>query len=126
MAYDVLAAAVVVVHLLFVVFVVTGGLLALRWPRVAWFHLPAAAWGAFIELSGRICPLTPLETALRRRAGLDDYAGDFVANYLFPVLYPEGLTRPAQLLMAGVVIAVNVVVYAYVLYRERMNATRPS
>jgi hypothetical protein len=118
MFYSALAAVVIVVHLLFVAFVVAGGVLALRWPRIAWFHVPAAAWGAFIELSGGICPLTPLESALRRRAGLEDYAGDFIANYLFPVLYPEGLTRQAQIVMAGVVVAVNVVVYACVLRRR--------
>ena len=99
--FNALAAAVVVVHLLFVVFVVAGGVLVLRWPRIAWIHLPAAAWGTFIELSGRVCPLTPLEGALRRRAGLEDYAGDFIANYVFPFLYPAGLTRQAQILMAG-------------------------
>lgn len=119
--FNALAAAVVVVHLLFVVFVVAGGVLVLRWPRIAWIHLPAAAWGTFIELSGRVCPLTPLEAALRRRAGLEDYAGDFIANYVFPFLYPAGLTRQAQILMAGIVIAVNVVVYAYAFYRQRMT-----
>ena len=119
--FNALAAAVVVVHLLFVVFVVAGGVLVLRWPRIAWIHLPAAAWGTFIELSGRVCPLTPLEAALRRRAGVEDYAGDFIANYVFPFLYPAGLTRRAQILMAGIVIAVNVVVYAYAFYRQRMT-----
>jgi hypothetical protein len=121
MLYNFLAAAVVVLHLLFVLFVVAGGLLVLRWPRVAWLHLPAAAWGAFIELSGRVCPLTPLEIALRRRSGLEDYAGDFIANYVFPFLYPAGLTRQAQIVMAGVVVAVNVVVYAYAWSRRRVG-----
>lgn len=124
MFHSALAAAVVVVHLLFVAFVMAGGLLVLRWPRIAWLHVPAAAWGTFIELSGRVCPLTPLESALRRRAGLEEYAGDFIANYVFPFLYPEGLTRRAQILMAGVVIAVNVGVYTYVLYRSVASKSR--
>ena len=124
MFHNALAAAVVVIHLLFVAFVVAGGVLVLRWPRIAWFHLPAAAWGTFIELSGRVCPLTPLESALRRRAGLEEYAGDFIANYVFPFLYPAGLTRRAQILMAGVVIAINVGVYSYVLYRSVMSKPR--
>ena len=119
--FNALAAGVVVLHLLFVVFVVAGGVLVLRWPRIAWIHLPAAAWAAFIELSGRVCPLTPLESTLRRRAGLEDYAGDFIANYVFPFLYPPGLTRQAQILMAGIVIAVNVVVYTYAFSRQRMT-----
>lgn len=119
-----LAAAVVVVHLLFVAFVMAGGVLVLRWPRIAWFHVPAAAWGAFVELSGRLCPLTPLEIALRRRAGLEDYAGDFVAHYVFPFLYPVGLTRRAQILMAGIVVVANVAVYAYAFYRHRTRSTQ--
>lgn len=121
--FNALAVAVVVVHLLFVAFVVAGGVLALRWPRIAWLHVPAAAWGAFVELSGRLCPLTPLESALRRQAGLEDYAGDFIARYVFPFLYPVGLTRRAQILMASIVVVVNVAVYTYAFYRHRTRIT---
>src|SRR5687767_13714751 len=92
-----LAVLVVVAHLAFVLFATLGGVLAARWPAIAWVHVPCAAWAAFVEFSGRICPLTPLENALRQRAGLEAYSGDFVATYIFPVLYPEGLTRDAQL-----------------------------
>src|SRR5687768_11693995 len=119
-----LAALVVVVHLAFVVFATLGGMLALRWPRIAWVHLPCAAWAAFVEFSGRLCPLTPLENALRRRAGLEDYTGDFVATYLFPVLYPEGLTRDAQVAAGSVVIGINVVVYVLVWRRRSRRGTR--
>lgn len=112
-----LAASVVVVHVLFVVFATLGGLLALRWPRIAWVHVPCAAWAAFVEFSGRICPLTPLENELRRRAGLDLYSGDFVAYYIFPILYPEGLTRDAQIVIGAVVVAMNVVAYGWVAWR---------
>ena len=122
--FHALAAAVVVVHLLFVAFVVAGGVLVLRWPRIAWLHMPAAAWGAFVEWSGRLCPLTPLESALRRQAGLEDYAGDFIAHYVFPFLYPVGLTRRTQVLMAGIVVVVNVAVYTYAFYRRRTRITR--
>jgi hypothetical protein len=114
-----LAALVVVVHLAFVVFATLGGMLAIRWPRIAWVHLPCAAWAAFVEFSGRICPLTPLENALRRRAGLEYYSGDFVANYIFPVLYPEGLTREAQLAIGAFVVMLNFVAYGWVLHRRR-------
>lgn len=116
--YQFLAALVVFAHLAFVVFATVGGMLALRWPRIAWIHLPAAAWAAFVELSGRLCPLTPLENALRRRAGLDDYSGDFVANYVFPMLYPTGLTRDAQLAIGLFVIVMNVVAYGWVIRRR--------
>ena len=87
------ADAVVVLHVCFVLFVLLGGLLALRWPRLTWVHVPAALWGVVIELGGWICPLTPLENALRQRGGSAGYHGDFVEHYILPVLYPAGLTR---------------------------------
>jgi Protein of Unknown function (DUF2784) len=113
-----LADLVVVLHLAFVAFVVAGGLLVLRWPKLAWVHLPAAAWGAIVELTGWICPLTPLENWLRERAGSEVYAGDFVARYIVPTLYPEALTRTSQLLMGLAVILLNAVLYALVLRRR--------
>lgn len=122
MAYRILADLVVGLHALFVAFVVVGGLLALRWPRVAVLHLPAAVWGALIEFQGWICPLTPLEKWLRSLAGEAGYQGGFVEHYLLPVLYPPGLTRSVQLLLGSLVIAVNVVVYGFLLYRSRRRA----
>jgi hypothetical protein len=116
--YALLAGLIVLAHLAFVVFAAAGVLLVLRWPGVAWAHVPAAAWAAFIEFSGGICPLTPLENSLRANAGLDFYAGDFVARYLFPVLYPEGLTREAQVVIGLVVVAVNVAGYTFVYFRR--------
>ncbi len=117
--YALLAGFIVLGHLAFVVFAAAGVLLVLRWPAVAWAHVPAVAWAAFIELSGGICPLTPLEHSLRARAGLDFYAGDFVARYLFPVLYPEGLTREAQVVIGLSVVAVNAGGYTLVYFRRR-------
>jgi hypothetical protein len=118
--YAALAALVVFAHLAFVVFATLGGVLALRWPRIAWVHLPSAAWAVFVEFSGRLCPLTPLENILRRRAGLEDYSGDFIANYMFPVLYPAGLTREAQLAIGCFVIVMNVTAYVFV-WRRRVQ-----
>jgi hypothetical protein len=112
-----LADAVVVVHCAFVLFVVLGGLLVLRRPRLAWLHLPAAVWGVAIEWGGFICPLTPLENRLRARAGETGYMGGFVERYLLPVLYPEGLTGDVQLLLGAGVLVVNVVVYGRLLTR---------
>jgi uncharacterized protein DUF2784 len=117
--YAALAGAIVLLHLAFVVFAAAGALLALRWPRMVWAHLPAVGWAAYIELSGGICPLTPLENALRANAGLDYYAGDFVARYLFPVLYPVGLTRQAQVAIGLLVLAVNAGIYSFVYIRRR-------
>jgi hypothetical protein len=116
--YRLLADGLVLVHFGFVLFVVLGGLLLLRWPPLGWVHLPAAAWGVWIELSGGICPLTPLEQALRRRAGGPVYTGDFVGQYILPVLYPHGLTREIQLVLGAVVVGVNVIVYWWVWRRQ--------
>ena len=117
------ADALVILHAAFVLFVVAGGALVWRWPRLAWLHVPAALWGAAVELFGWICPLTPLENELRVRAGAEGYRGGFVEYYLLPVLYPEGLTRTAQLVLGGIVLALNVALYTALVLRRR-NATR--
>lgn len=119
MVFRLLADATVVVHLGFVLFVVLGGLLALRWPRAAWVHLPAAAWGAWIEFAGWICPLTPLENWLRLRGGEPAYASSFVEHYVVPVLYPASLSRELQWMLGILVIAVNAAVYVIVWRRHR-------
>jgi hypothetical protein len=109
---------VVVIHLAFIVFVVCGGLLVLRWPRLVWVHLPAAVWGVLIEFGGWICPLTPLENTLRRAAGDEGYASSFIERYLVPVVYPAGLDREAQFILGGLVFAVNVTLYAAVIVKR--------
>ncbi len=101
MIYRALADLVLVLHLGFIVFVVAGGLLALRWGWAPLVHLPAALWGVFVEVSGRVCPLTPLENALRRAAGASGYSGGFMEHYLVPVVYPSALSHPVQLVLAG-------------------------
>jgi Protein of Unknown function (DUF2784) len=123
--YRLLAGAVVVLHLGFVLFVAAGGLLAWRRRRWAWAHLPALAWGVWIELSGGICPLTPLENELRRLGGEAAYSGDFVGHYLLPVLYPEGLDRGIQAVLAAGVLALNAAVYWRVLRRPRRSPPAP-
>lgn len=120
-----LADLVVLLHFGFVLFVVAGGLLLLRWPAAIWAHLPAALWGIWIELSGGICPLTPLENALRRRAGEAGYAGDFLSHYVLAVLYPSGLTRTTQLVLGALVVAVNVAVYRWLWVRRRRAIIPP-
>jgi hypothetical protein len=123
--YAVAAGLAVLAHLAFIAFAAAGALLALRRPAVAWVHVPAAAWAAYIELSGGICPLTPVENALRARAGLDPYASDFVARYLFPVLYPEGLTREAQMAAGVLVLAVNAGAYSFVYFHRKTAGGEP-
>ena len=111
------ADAVVVVHLLFILFVLGGGLLVLRWPRLAFLHLPAAAWGVAVELLHLYCPLTPLENQLRQAAGQAGYDGGFVEHYLIPLIYPAGLTPQIQLWLGAVVLVINVPVYLWLLWR---------
>jgi hypothetical protein len=118
MAYRLLADATVVLHLAFVLFVVAGGVLAVRWPRVAWVHIPAALWGVWIEIAGWICPLTYLENWLRRRAGRADYTASFIDQYLLPVLYPPSLAREVQVGLGALLLAVNLGVYLVVLRRR--------
>ena len=120
MIYQLLADLVLILHLGFISFVVLGGLLALRWRWGPLVHLPAALWGTIIELTGHVCPLTPLENSLRRAGGEPGYSGSFIEQYLLPVVYPSGLSRSLQLTLAGLVVAVNVIVYAIV-WRQRQR-----
>lgn len=123
MSYAWLADGVLLLHLAFILFVVLGGLLLPRWPRLVWLHLPAASWGALIEFRGWICPLTPLENHLRHLAGEAGYTGDFIAHYLLPVIYPHGLTREIQLLLGLAVVLINAAAYAW-WYRRRQRPDR--
>lgn len=113
MIYAILADAVVVLHFAFVVAAVTGGLLVLRWPVAAWGHLPILLWAALVELFGWPCPLTPLEVALRRAAGEAGFAGGFLDQYLWPILYPPGLTRGHQIALAGALLVGNALIYGW-------------
>lgn len=114
-----LAAAIVVLHLAFILFAALGGLLALRWRWIPWVHLPAVAWAAIVELTDRVCPLTPLEITLRHAAGQPGYAGDFVEHYLAPIVYPPGLTRGVQLALATGLVVLNAAIYVIVWRRRR-------
>jgi hypothetical protein len=115
---------VVLLHFLFVLFVVFGGLLVLRWPKLAYLHLPIAVYGVLIEFIGWVCPLTPLEKRLRESAGQQGYEGGFVEHYILPVLYPAGLTRGVQLVLGLLVIGINLAVYA-VIARKRSFRSNP-
>jgi hypothetical protein len=118
-SFRILADLVVAAHFAFIAFVGVGALLVARWPRLAWLHLPAVGWGALIEAFGWICPLTPLENRLRALASEPGYERGFVEHYLVPIVYPEGLDRHMQLLLAAGVVALNVVLYALVFGRGR-------
>ena len=113
------ADGVLVLHLLFIAFAVFGGLALLWSRRWVFVHLPALLWAVFVESTGRVCPLTPLENLWRQRAGQDGYAGGFVEHYLIPLIYPAGLTPRLQLALAALVVGINFLVYGIVAARRR-------
>lgn len=114
-----LADAVLALHLAFILFVCLGALLALKWRWIPWLQLPAAAWGIYVEISGRMCPLTYIENDLRIRAGQAAYEGDCIGHYLTATIYPDGLTRNIQFVLGAVVLMVNLSVYAWLLRQRR-------
>jgi hypothetical protein len=118
MLYRLLADLAVLAHALFVLFVVCGGLAVLRWPRLMWLHLPAAAWAAVVEFEGWICPLTYVENYFRRMGGEGSYDVSFIEHYLEPILYPSGLTSRSQVVMGLGVVGINAGIYALV-WRKR-------
>lgn len=126
MTYRLMADAVVLLHLAFILFVVLGGLAVLRWPRLAWLHVPAAIWGALIEFAGWICPLTPLENLLRERGGAAGYTGGFIDHYITSIIYPQGLTRTMQFGVGLFVLAINAFVYWTVWRRSKREAIAQS
>ncbi|MFH0730043.1 MAG: DUF2784 domain-containing protein [Pseudomonadota bacterium] len=116
-----LADALVLLHFAFVIFVAMGGLLVVKWPKTAYLHLPAALWGAVIELTGWICPLTPLENGLRRSGGESGYTGPFIEHYILPVLYPSELTRELQIAIGVSILLVNGLFYTLLMMRNRRH-----
>ena len=119
MPYHLLADLVVIIHLTFALFSVAGALLVIGWRKILYLHLPAAVWAAWIEFSGKICPLTPLENWLRIKGGDAGYSGDFVGHYILSILYPSGLTREVQFILGGVVVGVNIIIYGYILFPRK-------
>lgn len=117
MTYRLAADLVVLVHLGFILFVLFGGFLTLRWRGLLWLHLPAVVWGVLVELLGWYCPLTPLEQGLRRTAGETGYSGGFIEHYIVPLIYPSGLTRETQFIFAAIVIGLNGCAYGWLLWR---------
>jgi len=122
MWYAILADALVLVHLAFIIFALFGGLLVLKWQYVICVHVPAVLWAAWVEYQGWICPLTPLENWFRQKAGMGGYQEGFIEHYLIPLLYPAGLTRGYQMVLGTIVLLLNGIIYAWVL-RHRTHRT---
>ena len=123
MVYRVLADSALIAHLSFILFVVSGGLLVLRWRAIAWVHVPAALWGALVEFMGWNCPLTPVENWLRATGGVSAYSTGFIEHHLLPIVYPVTLTRELQVVLGILVLAINVSVYSWVIRRWRRGRT---
>ena len=121
-----LADAVLVVHGLFIVWAALGAVAVWRWPKLALLHLPALAWAVWIVVSGGFCPLTPLENSLRRAAGQTGYSGGFIDHYVGGAIYPDGLTRATQWVIAGVLLTINAVLYGLMIARVRRSGRQPS
>jgi hypothetical protein len=124
MLFRLAAEAVLLTHLAFIMFALLGAAIAARWRWIIVVHLPAAIWGLFVELTGRICPLTYLENYLRTRAGLSGYTESFIEHYLLAIIYPVGLTRETQFTLASVVVVVNIAIYAWLFYYWRTSRGR--
>jgi Protein of Unknown function (DUF2784) len=121
MIYRLGADGVLIAHLAFVLFVVLGALLVLRWPRLMYLHIPAVVWGGIVEFIGMICPLTPLEVRLRQLSGDAGYKGGFIEHYIVALLYPSGLTRTVQIVLGFLAVVPNVAIYSLLLLRRKRD-----
>jgi len=121
MLYSLAADALLIVHLLFIIFVMLGALLILKWRWLVYLHLPAVAWGALIEFNHWICPLTPWENSLRLAAGEPRYDSGFIEHYLLPLIYPVNLTDNIQIILGSLVIFINLVLYTWLALRLKKN-----
>ena len=113
-----MADTALVIHFAFILFVILGGFFVIWWRKAIWLHLPAAMWGALIELAGWTCPLTPLENLLRAKGGQAGYSGGFIEEYILPVIYPSGLTREIQIALGILVILVNLFIYWKIFHKS--------
>lgn len=118
MPYQILADIVVLIHFSFIVFVILGGFLVLRWRWLVWVHILAALWGALIEFAGWICPLTPLENQFRMKSGEMGYQSGFIEHYIIPIIYPEDLTRTIQIILGLFVLIINMGIYGLMVYMQ--------
>ena len=123
MIYSFLADLLVVFHLVFILYVIAGALLIVKWPKTLWLHLPSCFWGMTVEFTGWFCPLTPWEIQLRMLAGEEGYTGSFIEHYLIPIIYSSGLTREVQMVLGGTVLILNLSLYTLILIKRRKRKT---
>ena len=116
--FRIAADGLVVIHLVFILFVIMGGLMLFRWPWMIWIHVPTAVWGGLVELFGAPCPLTPLENHLRQAGHAEAYSGGFIDHYIMPIVYPPGLTRQTQVVLGVLILVINFAIYFRFLTRK--------
>lgn len=119
MPYQIAADAIVVIHFIFILFVISGGFLAIRWRWLIWLHIPAASWGVLAISLRWVCPLTPLENSLRRAGGGDSYGSGFIEHYLVPIIYPSGFDDSVFMAMGVGVVILNVIAYSLLFVSAR-------
>src|SRR5689334_3637250 len=119
MGYALAADGVMLLHFTFIAFALLGSLLLLKWPKLIWLHVPAMAWGAYVEISGRICPLTAYENQYRALAGESTYGEGFITHYLGPIIYPPNFTAGWRYFALGVLLTVNLIGYGLYFRRRR-------
>ena len=124
MFYELVADGIVMLHMLFILFVVSGGFLALRWLKMVYLHIPAVVWGVYIEFSGAICPLTPLENWFRLKSGQIAYEGDFIERYIIPIIYPANLTRELQVTLGVCALLINLLAYGLLISQRRKGGRK--
>lgn len=122
MIYSILADALLILHLLFIIFVVIGALLVLKWRWLVFLHIPAVSWGILVEFNHWICPLTPMENRLRHAAGNTGYESEFIEHYLIPVIYPAGLDNASQILLGSFVMLINILIYTAIALHIRKTS----
>ncbi len=121
MLYSILSRLIVLLHFAFILFVLFGALLVLKWPKIVWVHIPLALWGIIVEYFNFICPLTPWENNFRRLASSTVYKSGFIEHYIIPLMYPEGLSRNLQFILGSLVVIINLLIYGFIIYRSFRN-----
>ena len=119
--YEITANLILIIHLIFILFVVFGALLFFVSTKIIFIHIPAIIWGSYIELTNSICPLTYLENWLLQKANLTTYSDSFIQNYLVPIVYPVNLTKDIQLYLGIALIVINIVIYAFIFTKIKKN-----
>ena len=119
--YEFFANLTLIAHLIFILFVVIGGLIFFIFPKIIYMHLPALSWGIYIELTNSVCPLTYLENWFLYKGEFTPYSNNFINNYLIPIIYPEGLTNEIQIYLGISLIVINILIYGLIYKNFKRN-----